>query len=139
MAKRKFPWRAEIERLVRRDGLVKAAWTATILTWMERGDLGPLADAITDGYRPEPVVLHCLASMIFKRTLVIKRLRGRGRPRLLGKSGRDRDMAQRYEELAKNLPSDDAFQKAGHEFGATEAIARKAVTRQRNGKTYSRR
>jgi hypothetical protein len=115
---------------------VKAAWTAVILTWMERGDLGPLADAITDGYRLEPIVLHCLASMIFKRTLVVKRRRHRGHPRVLSKADRDQKVAQRYEELAKTLPSAEAFQKAGHEFGATEAIARKAVTHQRNSKKY---
>src|SRR6516162_8293969 len=113
MGRRRFPWHDDIERLVRRDGLVKAAWTAVILTSMERGDLGPLADAITDGYRLEPTVLHCLASMIFKRTLVVKRRRHRGHPRVLSKADRDQKVAQRYEELAKTLPA-EAFQKAGH-------------------------
>jgi len=103
MARRRFPWHDDIER-----------WgqTRTILTWMERGDLRPLADVITDGHRPEPVVLHCLASMIFKRSLVVKRRRHRGHPRVLGKADRDQKVAQRYEELAKTLPSTDAFQKS---------------------------
>jgi hypothetical protein len=74
MGRHRYPWHTDIERLARRNGRVKAAWTSVILTWMERADLRPLADAITDGYQLEPVVLHCLASMINKGTLVAKRV-----------------------------------------------------------------
>jgi hypothetical protein len=132
MGKRRFPWHDDIDLLISRGVDHKAAQTAVILTWMERGDLRPLADVITDGQPVDRSVLHCLASMIFKRALVAKRRRGRGRPRLLGKAGRDQKLAQRYEELAKNLSSVEAFRKAGHEFGATEASARKALTRSRS-------
>jgi hypothetical protein len=109
--KRKFPWHADIERW-KRDGLdLKAAQTRTILTSMERGDLFPLADVITDGQPLDRTVLHCLASMIFKGTLVVKRRRGRGRPKLLGKPVRDRSVVQRYKELKPKLGSVEAFRK----------------------------
>jgi len=112
MPKRKFPWHDDVERW-RSEGLdLQAAQTRTILTSMERGDLLPLADVITDSQPLDRTVLHCLASMIFKRSLVVKRRRHRGHPRVLGKADRDQKVAQRYEELAKTLPSTDAFQKS---------------------------
>jgi hypothetical protein len=116
MGRRKFPWHTDIDLLRSRGANLKAAQTATILTWMERGDLLPLADVITDGQPLDRTILHCLASMIFKGTLVVKRRRHRGHPRVLSKADRDQKVAQRYEELAKTLPSTEAFQKAGHEF-----------------------
>jgi hypothetical protein len=139
MGKHKFPWHEDIERWVGEGLDLKAAQTRTILTWMERGNLGPLADVITDGQRLEPVVLHCLASMIFKRTLVVKRGRARGRPRQLGKSVRDSDVARRYEKLRARLYSDDAFQQVADEFRTTSASARKALTHWRKRNKISRR
>ena len=140
MAKHRFPWHADIERWIGEGLDLKAAQTKTIMIWMERGDLWPLADLITDGQRPEPVVLHCLASMICKGTLVVKRRRGRGKPKQLGKSVRDRDVARRYEELVgKKTRSADAFQQVSDEFRTTSASARKALTNWRKRNKISRR
>jgi hypothetical protein len=129
MGKVRYPWRADIEHLVRRDGRVRAAWTAVILKWMSEGDLGPLADAITDGYRLEPVVLHCLASMIFKRTLVAKRQRHRaGRPKLRGKSARDIARALYYAEEKAKSGHVDAVQKTADKFRVSEKTVLRAIT-----------
>ena len=120
MARRRFPWHDDIER-----------WgqTRTILTWMERGDLRPLADVITDGHRPEPVVLHCLAGMIFKRTLEVKRQRHRrGRPKLLGKSARDIARALYYAEDKAKSGHVDAVQKTADKFRVSEKTVLRAIT-----------
>jgi len=128
MGRVRYPWHADIERLVRRDGRVKAAWTAVILTWMGRGDLGPLADAVTDGYRLEPVVLHCLASMIIKRTLLVRRLRGRG------KRGKQRGLSERYiaralfyEEQKAKFGSNEALEITAAEFGVSTKTIERAI------------
>jgi hypothetical protein len=96
---------------------------------MEPGDLLPLADAITEGYRLEPVVLHCLASMILKRTLVAKRQRHRaGRPKLRGKSARDIARAIFYEEQKAKSGHVDALEKTADKFGVSEKTVLRAIT-----------
>jgi hypothetical protein len=123
-----FPWRTDIDLLMKRDGVdLKTAQTATILTWLYHGDLRPLADVVTDGQPLDPKVLHCLASMINKRTLIAKRLRGRGAPTKPDKSARDVALALFYEDQKAKLGSADALLKAADEFRVSEETARRAI------------
>lgn len=103
----------------------------TLMGSMYDGDLRPLAVAIKEG-RVDPIALYYLALMIDEGLVIAKGRvnvkRPRGRPQQLDKFVRDRMMARLYEELAKNIPSADAFQKVANTFKTTEAAVRKAVT-----------
>jgi hypothetical protein len=107
----------------------------TIITSMYKGDLRPLAAAILEGRPVDPTVLYNLAIMINEGLVIAKGRTAVGRPRgraeQTEKSVRDRMMVKLYVELAKNLPSADAFRKAANAFKTTEASVRKAVASQR--------
>jgi hypothetical protein len=107
----------------------------TIITSMYKGDLRPLAAAILEGRPVDPTVLYNLAIMINEGLVIAKGRtavrRPRGRPKQTDKSVRERMMAKLYVELAKNLPSVDAFRQAAKAFKTTEDIVRKAVASQR--------
>jgi hypothetical protein len=128
MAKR-FSWEAAIEHLMSQGAADREqAQTVMLLAFMERGELRPLAEFITDGEVPDRAVLDYLASMIFKRTLVAKRQRGRGRPRLPGKSARDIARALSYAEEKVRSGHTAAVQKTADKFRVSEKTVLRAIT-----------
>src|SRR5262252_8077533 len=112
----RISWEAAIGRLMSQGADRGQAQTIMILAFMERGELRPLAEFITDGQVPDRAVLDYLASMILKRTLVAKRQRGRGRPKLAGKAARDIAWALSYAEEKARSGHTAAVQKTADKF-----------------------
>jgi hypothetical protein len=87
-----------------------------------------LAEFIADGQVPDRTVLDYLASMISKGTLIAKRQRGRGRPKLWGKSARDIARALSYVEEKARSGHAEALQKTADKFRVSTKTVERAIT-----------
>jgi hypothetical protein len=101
------------------------ARTFVILHWLWRGDLHPLAAAISEGHQLDQAVLNLLAILIYEGRVTIKPRKG-GAPKKLGKAARDIAAALLYENHSGN--SDEAFAEIADAIGMGEESVRQAVT-----------
>jgi hypothetical protein len=132
------PWEAEVEHIVRRDGIDPVLTrTFVILRWMHFGDLRPLADAILKEQKFDEAALISLAFMIldnqsakdFPYRVETKRRSGKaGASKKLGKSIRDLQMAKRYETLKEAIGSKAAFELVADDSLLSDSTVRKAQT-----------
>jgi hypothetical protein len=122
------PWEIEIAFNVQRGVDPDNAELVTIIYWMARGDLRPLAAALKKEEPPDPLVLDCLARLIDEGRLIVKP-KGRGRPKELAVNARDIIAAKLYETLPGK--HEDKLKEITERLGIGEEVARQAVTRLR--------
>jgi hypothetical protein len=121
--------------------------TVVILRWMYlKGDLRPLADAISKGHEIDKAVLNALALMILEDDAVpaslkdltpyrleSKRRFGKpGRPREPGKAARGFKLHERYVALKEELgpgKSNEAFDLVAKQRSVSDSTVRQAHTR----------
>jgi hypothetical protein len=126
-------WDEEIALYIERGVDPHKARTVTILRWLWRGDLLPLAAAIREGDEIDQSVLNHLADMIscdapFRlKTLP---LRGGGRPKSWEPRARQIALARAYEEHHADK-SDERFEQIAKANGVSVSIVRQAVAAMR--------
>jgi hypothetical protein len=134
------PWDIEVVFYEQMRGIdPDKARIATIIRWMENGDLRPLAAAIEEVGALDKEVLSCLAELISNDRITVRPRRSRrGAPKKLGKFARDLVAALAYQTYGTG--SDETFATIAEQLRVSEQTVRQAVTkfRKANSKLASK-
>jgi hypothetical protein len=122
------PWEVDIDVLIKGGSSPDEARAITIVQWMWRNDLRPLAAAIWKRYPLNEMVLGYLAILIEEHRVIVKPSR-KGRPRKPDIFARNYIAGKLY--LAGKGNSDARFAQIASEFGMPEKALREAVTQLR--------
>jgi hypothetical protein len=123
-------WEIEVEMHIEHGVDPYDAWMATVLRWMQAGDLRPLAAAWKEGHEPDGNILDLLSDMIEDGRLKVHNTGGR--PTEPALTIRDMCIASYYDgAIAYGKSFEAALEGLAKAFGTSPETIRKVVERLR--------